>query len=464
MKKTEERKQEIKEEKEKKSKLRTKEGRNDAKELKRTEKYDEIFQKYGIKAYKKYVPFKYRKRELKKYKKEERYEDIYLKYGEKKYNKILVRSMFNEIKAEKGILKALLWRLKHDISSIFKKTVIYFLTASTALSISVDVIKNDWVEKSRQENFETIEEYNNKISEYAKKINALNLSDVQIIMKVVDDMWASIKGYKNPESEVYGFLELNLGTEEGIGVCRHMATDVARKLNAINPNYNARTLNVNLSDSVRLDMANIKRNIIQDNATVSRENQENVASEEISEFQRNVFGNHMVTLVDIPKDNITLVIDPTNPALGMYVDGKIIIFNTLGEKGIETTDSLSYDPKEFSTAFLTRYGYGTLVGTAIDYSMSYKSPNLPIEELCDKYGVEAQNEALKIVRELDSSKVEKKTKGDSKNSGKNKDSKENDFDLKYKLNTDYYTTELSKSSTHEKSTQTREFDNEEYYK
>ena len=72
-------------------------------------------------------------------------------------------------------------------------------------------------------------------------------------------------------------MELNLGTEEGIGVCRHMATDVARKLNAINPNYNARTLNVNMSDSGRLDMANIKRNIIQDNATVSRENQENVA-------------------------------------------------------------------------------------------------------------------------------------------------------------------------------------------
>ena len=40
----------------------------------------------------------------------------------------------------------------------------------------------------------------------------------------------------------------------------------------------------------------------------------------------------MVTLVDVPSDELTVVLDPTNPGIGIYKDGKIIMFNRKEKK------------------------------------------------------------------------------------------------------------------------------------
>ncbi|MCI8655684.1 MAG: hypothetical protein HFJ48_07500 [Clostridia bacterium] len=50
--------------------------------------------------------------------------------------------------------------------------------------------------------------------------------------------------------------------------------------------------------------------------------------EKLKEYKRDkATSNHEMVAVDIDSDNITLLIDPTNLALGVFKDGKIIIFN-----------------------------------------------------------------------------------------------------------------------------------------
>lgn len=239
-----------------------------------------------------------------------------------------------------------------------------------------------------------LKDYNNKITDYAKEVKDLKLNDIQIFMKVMDDMWNSIRGYGETEINILGFLELDLATEEGQGVCRNMASDIARKLNKINPEYNARTLVVDLFDD-NIKLANIDRKILSINNTVVDENkkEKNTNEEDDESKIKKNFGNHMVTLVDINDENLVLVLDPTNPAIGIYVDGQIKMFN--GGK---------YRPKEYANYLLNNNGYKNMFEESYDeissYIKSFKNPELSYDELEEKYGLSAQNEALEHVRSL----------------------------------------------------------------
>ena len=44
----------------------------------------------------------------------------------------------------------------------------------------------------------------------------------------------------------------------------------------------------------------------------------------------------MVTAVDVPEKNITLILDSTNPGIGVFKDGKIYMFSTIDGNGLET--------------------------------------------------------------------------------------------------------------------------------
>ena len=123
------------------------------------------------------------------------------------------------------------------------------------------------------------------------------LSDIQIFMKVMDDMWGSIQGYKTPEKDIHGFLELDLANEDGYGVCRNMASDVARKLQEINPDYNARTIAVYIEDGFKI--ADIERTVLETNETVQEDSSEEQEQNSIISAIQNFVGNHMVTLVDV---------------------------------------------------------------------------------------------------------------------------------------------------------------------
>lgn len=380
-----------------------KQSKERIKSLKTEKKYEDIYREFGADIYRQVAPSRYKKKDLKLLKKEGRYEDIYNKYGEDKYNEALVKARYDEIKEVKGGFKAALWKIGQKLK-IYGVTGL--LTASTAIGASSIAISNEVkneIENNSVKYESEIENYNNKITDYANEVNQMKLSDVQIYMKVMEDMWGSIKGYKNPEKDILGYGELDLATEEGYGVCRNMASDVAKKLNKINPEYNARTKVVSMGKDGYYQIANIERKIIQDNETVQEtENQDQEQqnesessgkiAESIGNIAQKILGNHMVTFVDSPEDNLTLVLDPTNPGIGIYTEGKIVMLNSDKENG------LNFETKAYMDAVFTKGGIEGVTEEIEDYLKSFRNPNLTKEEIVEKYGIEAQNQALEDLK------------------------------------------------------------------
>lgn len=316
-----------------------------------------------------------KKKTINKMIEEGRLEDILRKFGRGEYYRAWKRVKFNTIKTEKGLPYAILQEIKAGLVSGLKTLGIFALTKASLKSF-------DYVTHR-----EAIEAYNEKIEEYAEEVRSNNYSDIQIIMKVIDDMWHSIQGYRTPNREAISYPELNLVTEEGYGVCRNMACDVAKKLNKINPEYNARVIIVSLNDDSDLEKADIQRKFLpeDDNGFEllrANDNEKPTMVERI----RNSLGNHVIVLVDIKKDDIILAIDPTNPSLGIYQDGKIKMYNDINNE--------DWDTKKFFTFLVFIYNPRSFGEVPSDYIRSFEKPKLSEKELENKYGVIAQNEAL----------------------------------------------------------------------
>lgn len=369
-----------------------KETKKEIKNLRKNGEYDKIFTIYGAKVYKKYVPNKYKKQDLKKLKQEGRYEAIYSKYGEEEHNKVLKKAMFDEIKGEKGTAKAISWWLKEGMKKQAKMVGMLGLAASVGFSGAAVVGTTESINENSQKYEKEIEEYNENISDYVNNVKKLNLNDTQTFMKLMDDMWKNIQGYGNPEKNILGFFELDLANEDGYGVCRNMASDMAKKLDKLG--YNAKTIVVQMGDDGNYKISNIKRKILDDK--LPEEENENGA---ILDFlQENIFGNHMVTLVKVPEDDAIVVLDPTNPGLGIYYQGEIKMFNSGKENGLD------FDAKQYINSVFN--GTEGIKNTIEFYADSWKKPNLSFKELENKYGIEAQNKALEEVRAMS---VEDKT-------------------------------------------------------
>ncbi len=371
--------------------------------LVKEKKYDEVFREFGIKAYKKYVPSKYRRQDLAKLKKERRYEDIFNKYGQKEYNKILIKAMYEEIKEEKGGFKASLWRIARKIG-LFGVTAAYTVSLpfATFTTLGATMTKVD-AEKNKETYEKEIHEYVEKIGDYAEHVKGMGLTDIQIFMKVMDNMWKGIKGYGTPQKDLTGYLGLDLADEEGRGTCRNMASDVAEKLNKINPKYKARTMAVLMRTDSFYQIANIKRNIIETDSTVAEGVEKEEETDELisnignmlKSAVENTLGNHMVTLVDIPEENLTLVLDPTNPGIGVYMNGIIVMLNDAeGERVV-------YVAKEYSQAVLVKGGFDGILETIQGYLNSFGKSKLTFDEMVDKYGLRSQNDALEYTRVME---------------------------------------------------------------
>ena len=366
--------------------------KEEIKRLKKEKNYEEIYRKFGSKEYVKNTPSSYRKKDLNKLVKEGKFEDIYGKYGKKVYNNLLSRAKYQEIKENKGRKSAILWRIKRSL----KLTGLYLGIVSSTCTLSLPVMNASTTKENEIKYEKEIKNYDNKIKKYAEEVNELKLNDVQVFMKVIDDMWNQIKGYKNPELDLTGFLELDLASEDGYGVCRNMASDVARKLNEINPDYNARTLVVNMGHDGQYKLADVKRKILEENETVDTDS----SSRDVQNKMSDILGNHMITLVDVKSDNLIVVLDPTNPGIGIYQNGKIEMLNSV--KGNE----LNFDTRKFTT-FITSNGYKDGAESVIDFADSYQESKLSPEQIEEKYGLDAQNQALKEVRKIEEEKANK---------------------------------------------------------
>ena len=179
---------------------------------------------------------------------------------------------------------------------------------------------------------------------------------------------------------------------------------MAEKLNEIDERYNARTMAVGMNPEGNYHLANIEIKVIEEEREaiaegggqgineIEKEDEEK--SDNTSDDLSEITPNHMITLVDIPEEDVILVADATNPSLGMYEKGKIKMFNS--DKELKTS--------EIYTMFY--HGYeGLEIGESfIDSFTNGKS----YEELKEEYGLEKQNEALEYVRSLEEKTQEQK--------------------------------------------------------
>ena len=361
---------------------------NDILKLRKAKEYDKIFEVYGQSIYKISVPVGYQKKDIKNLIKSGRFEDVYRKYGTGVYNEkigeMLQKDVYNETgNKPKSVFKRVKNALIHKIAPVVLSSTLLIPPATV---VSFDYNMKEIQKENAIEFAKEIEKYDQKISQYTNEIKNLNLTDVEIFMKLMSDMWNNIDGYKTPQKEILGYPRISLETEN-IGVCRNFADDLTAKLNLINPEYNARNISVYMK-SEDYNLANIPRNIIEKNETTANEENEN----QKNEFDyKQIIGNHLVTAVDIPDENITLILDPTNPSIGVFNNGKIYMFSTEDGKGLETT--------EIGQLF----AWGGINATKDVFGVEIRSfleGDKDLEKLEKKYGVEAQNEALKFLKNL----------------------------------------------------------------
>jgi hypothetical protein len=369
---------------------KTEERYNQIMDLRKAKEYDQIFEKYGQNLYNIAVPNSYKRKDIENLLIDGRFEDIYRRYGEAIYNSYIDEMQEMDIYNETGSKpKSILNRIKNTF--LHRVAPILLSAAITVPSVTVATIEkctSDIKKENSIEYMQEIETYNKKISNYANEINSMNLTDIQIFMKVMNDLWSEIDGYGTPETDIQGYYRLSLDSDKR-GVCRHMADDVTAKLNAINPEYNARNIIVYL-DANEYHLANIERNIIDNNSTVveneDRDEDENTESKDTTK----ITGNHMVTAVDIPNENITLILDTTNPGIGVFKNGKIHMFYTKDGSGIEY--------KMLGQLF---QGLQGTIDMGIDTIESFIPTKYSLEELENLYGTDAQNKALEELSEME---------------------------------------------------------------
>lgn len=130
---------------------------------------------------------------------------------------------------------------------------------------------------------------------------------------------------------------------------------------------------------------NIRKSTI--NSEKQEDKQENVTT--VNEKWLKYTGNHAVVLLELPNENVKLIIDPTNPSIGIFQNGKITIFNEKYNK-----NSMLYIP----LGSVIHKGVEGLIDVSSNYFTSWGFENY--DELNKNYGVKAQNEALEEVRAL----------------------------------------------------------------
>lgn len=208
-------------------------------------------------------------------------------YGKEKFHKF--------IKNNDMFLATLL------IEAILLNSCAMIVVLGKKISINIAEKKNE------KEYVQEIEEYDKKIEVLAEEIKSLGLTDLETIMLIMNDMKNNYT-YGNTDYNICGYWRLHFD-EFGQGVCISYADDFAAKINAINPDYNARSLNNYFVDESLLKSLweDIKTDVF---------------------FDKIILGNHAVVAIDIPDKNHTLVVDPTNNTIvGLFANGDIVPFD-----------------------------------------------------------------------------------------------------------------------------------------
>ncbi len=361
-------------------------------QLMKEKKYDEIYQKYGRETYLRVVSNKHQIRDIDKLMDEGRFFELYEKYGEKIYRDYLREMKKVDVENELGIkfkfnnylffenMTQNLKIIRNQAAKVMLGLTIVSGGFSTMISSQYDQV----IENNSKVYQSEIKDYDEEIKTYAEHINSMNLSDLEIIMKVMNDMWNSIDGYKTPDMyDAIGYPRLALYMD-GYGVCRNMADDFTARMNAINPNYEACNLNVYLKEA---EINNIRRTTLVNYNTIADNSEQEENIDYKSEIISNLTGNHMVSCVKLKEDDVLLIVDPTNPSIGVLKNGEITMLSNQMMKGIKIKPvgnlMLGSNNRKEYLKKLTESLF-----TAGD-----------INTLKEKYGITSQNETLEEIIE-----------------------------------------------------------------
>lgn len=370
-----------------------KELKNDIKQLKKNKQYDKIFEMYGQKVFLENSPKKYKTDEIKQLMKEGKYEDIHFKYGQTIYNSLLQKMKEREIYSQTNSkFEVAISRLKYIMQ---KRVAPLFMSTTFLLSAGGTVIGNELEKQSMKEinqNYsKELQEYNDRIEPYVEYLKKQDLTQLQLIMKILDDMHADIEGYGTPKISVPLYGRIDFAEEGGVGVCRNMADHLTTVLNEINPSYNARNFMVYADFGEEMNIANVERKLANEEVIqgdITEEEMQNNRNGEPTNFTKQI-GNHAITILELQDEDLTILVDSTNPAIGVYVDGKIQMLSN---------DDLKINSANIMNA-ISRGKTGTFQ-TISELTQSITNRKLDINQLEEKFGVEAQNKALEEVQNM----------------------------------------------------------------
>lgn len=307
--------------------------------------------------------------------KSKNYDEIYKRYGKFMYKLFETSRISQEVKYEGG-------KNFDDLKQIIDvhlKEIVYFCIIYLSylfLAMPNDVQK-DIKATARNENIDRISEYERYVDDYLESIDFTGLSDLEIFMKLMQYEHQEML-YGTPEQEITGYYRVQM--LDGKGVCRNIADDLAYRLNLINPEYNAKMICVNSSYGNWIkndDKMQIDPDYNFNNEEIDKDNKG------LEEIKKRLFPNHAVTMINIPGEDYSLILDPTNSGIGVISNGKIDMFNS---------DNENYYVTELSNALLM--GYDIRFSTELNELKSYFTKH-SLEELNELYGLDAQNEAIK---------------------------------------------------------------------
>ena len=361
-------------------------------QLMKEKKYDEIYQKYGRETYLRVVSNKHQIRDIDKLMDEGRFFELYEKYGEKIYRDYLREMKKVDVENELGIkfkfnnylffenMTQNLKIIRNQAAKVMLGLTIVSGGFSTMISSQYDQV----IENNSKVYQSEIKDYDEEIKTYAEHINSMNLSDLEIIMKVMNDMWNSIDGYKTPDMyDAIGYPRLALYMD-GYGVCRNMADDFTARMNAINPDYEACNLNVYLKEA---EINNIRRTTLVNYNSIADNSEQEENIDYKSEIISNLTGNHMVSCIKLKEDDVLLIVDPTNPSIGVLKNGEITMLSNQMMKGIKI--------KPVGNLMLGSDNRKEYLKKLIESLFTAGD----INTLKEKYGITSQNETLEEIIE-----------------------------------------------------------------
>ena len=273
-------------------------------------------------------------------------------------------------------------------------------------------IANKQIKISKEEYKSDISDYNKYLEEYSSYIKALDLNDLNLIIKIIYDQHNMVEYIDEDKNEIFGYERVSL-LKNKKGLCRNFADDFTAKINAINPAYNAYNINIYAlfhNDYTVIDTIDIERKPCVEGQEETFENDCENTNESNSEhyilrskkldekivgFVKKYIGNHKVSAIDIPGKKIKLVVDPQNLLIGVLNNGKIKLFNHEG------VNIFKY---KFNGTFRVD-GKSGKESRKNHREIYYDMGDISFEELNSMYGYEAQKEALEYIKSLPRPKV-----------------------------------------------------------